>query len=752
MATQKSAALAALLTLAATAGGQIRPEPRRPHQRPVLRHRPAIQTEYTKVTGRVVDGVCETTIAMRFRNNGASIGEKVVCLPLPKGAIADKLEMIVEGKAVTGEVLANKKARRIYESIVSRRRDPGLLEYLDHDLVRLRVFPIPAKGTQDVSVRFRLVLPENAGMHRYEFPTRALEGGLFSLDLKIDSKKAIKNVWSPMQGMDVSRKNDHQARVSYECRGKPRRDPIVFYGLSERDFGLNLLTYRKGGGQKDDGYCLMMLAPKRDWRHETELKKTITFVLDTSGSMRGQKIEQAKSALKFFLRSLRPSDHFNVVPFSTEARPFAETAVAGTGDKIGAALKFADEIRAKGGTNIGEALSFALASRPVEGSVPIVVFLTDGLPTVGVTAANDLLKMCAANNQSNARVFVFGVGNDVNTYLLDQLSSKTRGTRDYVRPGENLEVKVSALFEMLAHPVMTDVEIVCDVGLNRIVPKKLPDMFRGGRLVIAGRYRGTGAVAIRLRGKVGSEIKEFVYDASFPEASTEHDFVATMWAQRRVALLLDQIRQHGHQQSSELISEIRRIGAKHGIVTPYTSHLIVEESERLARGWARGQVGASGSGGPATPGGAKAAARIRRELAHAGITTDTGSRPPAAEKDAGRVRWRGVVHGKKSGPDAVRASTITARLLYLDALDEGKGTKRVWTTQRIGGRQFHFVNGVWIDSTYKRAMENSLRKVKAFSPEYFELLRKHTKLGKVLAFSTAMVVVVGKGEAVEITP
>ena len=284
-----------------------------------------VSMEATRVSAKIVDGVAETKVTMVIRNDGGQQGEKVLLFPLPEGASADGIKMKVNGVVQEGDVIEERKARSIYEGIVRRRRDPALLEYVGRDLLRLRVFPIPAHGKQEVEVRYRLLLPQSGGFYRYEFPTRAVEGGTFSLDVKIESQKSIKNVYSPMQGFDIAQKGDHGARGSYESKQRPKRDPVLFYGLSDKDFGLNMLTYKKKG--EKEGYFLCMIAPKRDWATEKELKKSITFVIDTSGSMQGEKMQQARKAMLFFLESLSAGDRFNVIPFSTEARPFAPAPV-----------------------------------------------------------------------------------------------------------------------------------------------------------------------------------------------------------------------------------------------------------------------------------------------------------------------------------------------------------------------------------------------------------------------------------------
>jgi uncharacterized protein YegL len=663
MAIQARFALALAVTLSAVSFAQGRIVDRRP-PRPPRPIQQQVKVESTQVQARIQDGVATTEVKMLLRNDSRGLGEKILLLPLPAGATADGLEMLVNGKPTKSEVLDAPKARGIYEEIVRRRRDPALLEYMGRDTLRLRVFPVPPRGTQQVTLRYRLLLRESGGLYAFEYPTRAVEAGAFSLDVKIATKQGLKNVYSPLQGWDIVRKDDHHARASFECKGRPQRDPVLYYGLDDRDFGLNLLTYRKQG---KEGYFLLMLAPKRDWKNEQELRKSVTFVLDTSGSMQGAKIEQAKNALKFFLQSLKPADRFNIVPFSTEARPFAQTPVAASAEKIKEAMSFASGIDARGGTNIHEAMSFALQSytqvQEESEHVPLVVFLTDGLPTVGSTDTQEILRDCRKANGKNARVFVFGVGHDVNTQLLDTMSRDFRGERDYVQPGENIEVKVGALFEKIAYPVLTDCRLECDkIQWSRLAPKELPDMFRGSRIVVAGRYSGSGHVAIRLHGKVKGEKTSYVFEGQFPELALENDFVASLWAQRRVGVLLEAIRLNG--KNPELVQEITKLGKEHGIVTPFTSHLIVEETEQVARRFRRGRGLTPPTGGPSSP----APGQLREELKRVGFSGPVpdaegqgGGLEPAenSAEDARRKMER--LGDKKSGADAVKDSLDTGR-------------------------------------------------------------------------------------------
>jgi Ca-activated chloride channel family protein len=720
---------------------------------------PQVRASSLRVETRIQDGIATTELRQSIRNEGGGQAEATWILPLPEGSLADRFTMTVGGKEVASEVLDAARARQIYEEIVRRRRDPGLLEYMGHGCLRARVFPIPAQGSVDVLVRYRQVLPATAGLHAFTFPLRAagVEGApaeRVALDVVITSRQPIKNVYSPLPGVDIVRKGDHEARVSLEL-GQGRtaeRDLTVFYGVSDAVIGLDLLTWRKAGAP---GWFLLMATPKQDWPEPKNTMRVVQFVLDTSGSMAGQKIEQARRALRFFVRSLKSGDRFNIVPFSTEARPFFPAPVEVSSETVGKATEMIDALEARGGTNIEDGLRTALAAElpkhdvPVA-IVPITVFLTDGQPTVGTTDVDQLLKIVVQSNRHGARVFVFGVGNDVNTRLCDKIAEDARGDRDYVREGEDIEVKTTALFEKLGNPVLTDVELLIDgAQVSDVEPKRIADLFKGSRLMVLGRYSGHGHHAVRLRGKLDGAVREFVYEAAFPSEASAWDFVPLLWAQRKIAVLLDAIRLNG--QSPELVTEVQRLGREFGIVTPFTSHLIVEEGMQVAQ--SRGFDGRgvyrffSGDGDEA-----EALGRLTDELRRAGALAP-GAEAKVRENLATADRQQEAARGRLAklgetevGADAVDTSVTTLALRVAGApapMAGGGGDAAAIASRRIAGRMFHLVGGVWVDRAFRPEMRGHERKIAAFSDEYFALLREHPELAPALAFSTQIVVVVG---------
>jgi Ca-activated chloride channel family protein len=580
-----------------------------------------------------------------------------------------------------------------------------------------------------------------------------------------------------------------RAKVSFEGSVASLADGelALFYGLAEGEFGLDLLSHWKKGAS--GGTFLMLVSPRRDWDEEKISAKSITFVVDVSGSMAGRKIEQAKGALRQFLNSLRPADRFQVIAFSTDVAPFFPGPVEASRENLAQAEAKIARLEAIGGTNISESLRAALASPAAEGSVPLVVFLTDGLPTLGERAPKAILDLARRANASRARLFVFGVGNDVDTLLLDSLAAESGGTRDYVREQEDIEVKTSALFAKLSHPVLSNVEVVVEgLELAELAPKNLPDLFRGDRLVLCGRYAGSGPRAIRLSGTVNGVPRSFVYEGTFASEGNEaSDFVPALWAERRIAYLLDEIRRNG--SAPELVAEIERLGREYHVVTPYTSHLIVEEGLRVGF---RGPGDTHGGGGawraPGTP--ASAGTDVLEALRGLGYVGESASsadtsavgygarrsEEPQLTQVVARLQEAGVLprdatpeesrrlteeiarelresetlrdgFEKTTGAAAVDTSVYLGRLMSGEARTQGQLLDLF--SRRVKGKVFYLRSGVWTDRAFDPAKFPTPTVVEAYSSAYFDLLRARPELAPYFAFSPRLVVVLGN-EAFEV--
>jgi Ca-activated chloride channel homolog len=585
----------------ANAHGLLIPEERAIPPLAMLNHHVSIAME---------DQVSVTRVEQTFRNHTDRQLEATYIFPVPKGASVNKFTMWVNGKEVSGEMLEAAKARQIYTDIVSRTKDPGLLEYMDNNLLRMKVFPILPRSDQKVAVSYTAVAQQDAGVVEYIYPfktdgkaTSTLQA--FSITATIKSQHPIQNIYSPTHAIAITRPNDREAVVKFEKnQAMLDKDFQLFYGTGEKDIGFTTLMQRPIS--KEKGFFLLMISPRLETPMDQVIPRDMVMVLDTSGSMRGPKMDQARRALKYCLSNLNPKDRFAVMNFATTINRYRDGLVDMSGEQVEQAKKWVDALEATGGTAINDALNAALEMRSSDPARSFtVVFFTDGMPTVGETNVDRIMKNVLARNSANTRIFTFGVGDDVNATFLDQLAEQTRAVSTYVRPAEDIEAKVSSLYTKISHPVLANLKLAAsnDVRLEEIYPPKLPDLFHGGQLVVLGRYNGKGHAAITLTGSVGSKSRDFAYEINFPDKTNDDKtFVEHLWARRKVGYLLDQIRANG--ENRELVQETVNLAKKYGIATPYTSYLVVPDgpvpvagSFRGGAGFALGQGRSLGSGG-----------------------------------------------------------------------------------------------------------------------------------------------------------
>lgn len=664
----------------------------------------ALSIKYHRVQIDIENQIATTSIDQVFRNDYDVDLEGTYIFPLPEDATITDFAMYIDGKRTSGEILDKDKAREIYENIVRRMKDPGLLEYVGRNMFKVRVYPIPKHGEKRIELVYQETLKYDAGVYRYVYP---LDTERFSpkpleevtISVKVKSKAPIKSLYSPSHEVDT-KVEQFQASCGYEAKNvKPDKDFVLYYTVSEKDVGLNLLSFRQPG---EDGYFLMLLSPGQ--LEGRTIDKDIIFILDTSGSMSGDKIKQAKDALRFCINALSKGDKFNVISFATGVNLYKDNLITANGKNIKGALGFVDKFEARGGTNINDALLSSLKMFTDSKKPRMIVFLTDGEPTVGVTDIKDIIKNLGDKNKAKARIFVFGVGDDVNSHLLDKIAEVHRGVSEYVVPQENIEVKVSSFYRKISEPILADIKL--DFGkikTKEIYPLTLPDIFKGTQLVLLGRYEGDGSTAITLTGHVNGKEKKFIYEDKFPKENKENDFIPRIWATRKIGYLMSEIRLKG--ENKELIDEIVKLSKEHGIMTPYTSFLILEKENDYAQ-W--------------------------------------GIRP--AESRAMKTEGRRYKEAMKRpvGRDAVSSAED------ISALKDEETAKRptLETVKYVGDKTFYLRDNIWIDSKYKEGIK--VRKMKYLSEKYFDILRRKPKLGKYFAIAKNIIVIYEK-ECYQIT-
>ena len=575
--------------------------PQPPHRPPDLWPRPLppphrfapLEVSYTRAHTRIHDQVAVTTIEEEFHNPNPTRLEGTFVFPVPKGAHLDKFTMEIDGRQVPAELVGADKARGIYEDIVRKLRDPALLEYAGQDLFKVRIFPIEPQSRKRISLSYTELLKSDNGLVTYLLP---LNAGKFSaapirnVTVKVDleTQRPLKSIYSPTHNVEVKRHTATSATAGYEASETPGDTDFALYFAPEKDeLGVNLLASKTGD---QPGYFLLLASPGVDVKEKQVAHKDIAFVLDTSGSMAGPKLNQAKKALQFCVENLNDGDRFELIRFSTEVEPLFDKLVEANPANRTRAETFIKDLRPMGGTAIDDALKKALGLRPTPGAEAgeaakggrpfVVIFLTDGQPTIGTTDENEILDGVKRAGGGRTRVFCFGIGTDVNTHLLDRLTELTRGASQYVLPEEDLEIKVSNFFAKIKEPVLANptLRFTGDIRATSLYPSTLPDLFKGEQLVLVGRYAGAGPSAVAIEGTVNGSSRKFTSEVTFPAESAENPFIARLWATRRVGYLLDEIRLHG--ENAELKDEVTSLARQYGIVTPYTAYLIVEDEAR----------------------------------------------------------------------------------------------------------------------------------------------------------------------------
>jgi Ca-activated chloride channel family protein len=703
-----------------------------------------------EVSAKLQQQIAKVQVSQTFVNTGSRQMEVSFVFPLPYDGAVDQLTLLVDGKEFPAKLLDAKAARTMYEEIVRKNQDPALLEWMGTGLFKTSVFPVPPGAERTVTLRYSQLCRNWDGLTDFIFPLSTAKYTSqpveeVKIQLAIDSDADIKNIYSPTHSVDIKRPDDKHATVNLTAKNAvPTEDFRLFYDVGKGVVGTKVLSYRPDSD--DQGYYVLLTSPQIKAEGAERPKKTVVLVLDRSGSMSGDKIEQAKGAAKFVINNLREGDLFNLVAYDSEVESWKPELEKFTDDSRKAALGFVEGIYAGGGTNINGAMTTALNQLKDTKRPNFVIFLTDGLPTVGETNEAKIVANAKKNNQVRARIFDFGVGYDVNSRLLDKLARENFGLSEYVRPNEDIERSVAALYNRIGSPVMTDVRIAVDVegikpedgaAANRIYPKDVVDLFAGEQLVIVGRYKKPGAAKVIITGKVGDKEQKFDFPATLVEKSGDDSqaFIEKLWAVRRVGEILDQIDLNG--KNDELTKELVTLSLRHGILTPYTS-FIADESGR-----ARSLEGQTST----------AMKRLESLSLSEGKEGVEQRRFKEAYRGAGKPSSDSRDSSSRSAPAAISDLAAGTYGDAFGAVISGKedAAKANSEMRYAGSKVFYRENNRWVDSAVsadKKSNEKEPKtkpfQIKRFSTEYFELVDKHGReVAKFLAMDEPVTIELG---------
>lgn len=682
----------------------------------------------------IVEQVAATTLDIALRNPTDRRLEAEVILPVPEGAAVRGFDFQGAGAEPAAQLLPKEEARRIYDEIVARTRDPALLEFIDFHLIRSSVFPVEPHGTQTIRLTYEHVCPADGDRIDYVLPrSESLDYAVpWDVRVTVKSQRKLATVYSPSHGTET--------RITHEGRGASarlatgaEREPGSFrlsLLLADGDGpSATLLAYpdpKVGGGY----FLLLAGVPHDPASARRRIQREITLVLDRSGSMAGDKLNQVRTAAQQILAGLEPGESFNIIAYNEAVEVFSQRPIIKNAANTAAAGRYLQGVQARGGTNIHDAVVEALRQEPTQDRLPIVLFLTDGRPTIGQTSEKAIRDAAEAANTHGKRVFTFGVGVDVNSPLLEHLAFQTRATAAFVLPGEDIELKVSQVFQRLSGPVLAEPQLtVLDgdgdpaVGRTRgLIPTRLPDLFDGDQLTLLGQYMGEQPLAFRLTGQYLGRKRSFQFRFGLDKATTRNSFVPRLWAQRKIAVLVDAIRTSGADPRAvaagnpdpriqELVDEIVRLSTEFGVLTEYTAFLAREGTDLTQR---------------------------EQVAAEAWRNFDTRARQVRSGLDS--------VNQELNSQSQKSTSQLNYRNAYWDA---NMDRAQVASVQQVADRAFYQKAGRWVDSRLVDQADagREQRVIEFGSKEYLELahrLARENRQGSIMMRGEILLLIDGQ--------
>ncbi|MFN8740989.1 MAG: VIT domain-containing protein [Pirellula sp.] len=679
------------------------------------------------IEARIRKQIADVQVTQTFVNKSSATIQAQFIFPLPYDGAIDRLTLMVDGKELPATLLSKEEARKRYEAIVRANQDPALLEWMGQGMFQTSVFPIPAGAERKVVIHYDQLLRQERQLTDFLFPlstARFTSQPLEQLNIRvaIESDSPIKSIYSPTHPVEVQRPTPNSAIAQIKLTNTvPSSDFRIFYDSEPGPVTGSVISYRPS--ESEDGYFLFLASPEIKPANVERPKKIVLFVVDKSGSMSGQKIEQAKGALKFVLNNLREGDLFNIVAYETRLESFMPELQLYNETTRTQALAYIDGVYAGGGTNIHGALKTTFSFLQDTTTPTYVLFTTDGLPTSGETSESKIGLLARESNRVRARVLPFGVGYDVNSRLLDRLAREHHGSSVYVRPEENIEAAVSRVFSKISSPVFSHGLLAIEVDAaggnmtaNRTYPSGEIDLFEGEQLVVVGRYSKPGNGKLSLSGLINQEKKSFEFPVEL-EAESKNDsyaFVERLWATRRIGELIDELDLNG--KNEELIAELVMLSTKHGILTPYTSFL-ADETVRPELASVTNAASASkqldrlsavsGAGGV-----------VQRATKQMFKSTDQAYAPQSASGESYPAAPGGGGYGSATGGIPGSASQQSESKLVRDSIT-------VMNSQTLYRRGRMLVTPETASLDLEKD-SSKITKLKRFTSEYFELVSKNS--------------------------
>lgn len=551
----------------------------------------------TNVDIDIVGSIARVKVTQKFKNPTDLFTEGVYVFPLPDDAAVDQMSMKVGSRVVVGEIKEKKEAKKIYEKAKSEGKVTSLVEQERVNVFTTSVANIEPKATVEItieyqqsvnqkdekfSIRFPMVVNERYTPKPKEDTSRLtntynknsyqpINPVILDIDMKLGY--VAKNINSLYHSIDIKEVNKKEYKVEFSSQEYASRDFVLEW--EEKSGVMPQATFYTQKVNESEIYGLLMVAPpKKESLKSDVLPREVIFVIDSSGSMYGSSMHQAREALRLALQTLKSTDRFNIIDFDDRFMPLFKGAVEANSDNIKKANDFITTLIAQGGTDAYPALEFALDSIDSQSQNYIrqVIFLTDG----SIGNERDMFELIQTKLGSS-RLFTVGIGAAPNSYFMKKSSEHGRGTYLYIGDVSEVQEKMKKLFSKLTSPILTDIKINMPSWIHaRYAPKVIPDLYDKEQIVVAMKLDRLPKTDITITGKLGNDD----WSAKLAiEHVTNTKGIEVLWAKKKVDDYMKILVNTYDDETKENIKQVvTQLGLQHHIVTKYTSLVAVDKT------------------------------------------------------------------------------------------------------------------------------------------------------------------------------
>ena len=537
-----------------------------------------------------------------FDSHSSQILEGKYLFALPQTASIFDFAVWDADVRIPGVMMEKRRANKVYSEIKQQQVDPGLLQQDDEHEGRsafsAKVFPIPAYGTKRVEIEYTEVLPVDGLASHFTFPLKPSFGDAqrveeFNLHLHVLSDYPIAPISEDRRAypLAVTKSEPNEFEADFHASGLELKEDFSFdYRIEVPESTLSFTTFRAPeqisaydlrdpalAAQNPNGYfeARTIFNQNAGANGQNRQPRNVILLLDTSLSMYGEKLKRAVEALDYFLNSLSPQDHFDLVLFSEETYAFSPAPLPATPDNVERALAFIRNSMLGSGSDLRKVLEKAveLSSQFPQGERSIVL-VSDANPTLGTRNLKQILQTLPPNNGANStRVFAFGLGSDANGTLLEELAKTGHGYFARARETEDITTALKIFFDHVGSTSIENSRLTSNDASNLYQVYATGDYsFDGSSLAFVGRYRRPSPQAtVTVTGQFGTETIKLSRDAVLPELAEIHSHLPRVWARARVDALLREMDLNGERE--DYIAEIIRLSQKYRFVTPYTAFI-----------------------------------------------------------------------------------------------------------------------------------------------------------------------------------